>query len=305
MRWSARVAIATVASLIAVCLFTGTGAAQLPELPELPELTIELPSLTADLLLDIARVDPPGDGVVLQIHADFPEEAPFLLDGVEIYSLTANITPEGKLILGSTQSAETASTDSEGTPECSDDAFVPTGQEWDVHDMPIRWHMNRRSIPDEIKKDTTVLEIRRAHRIWTDALSRCLDSDPILFEYEYGGPAAKHPDFDDVNSVDFGALGSGALALNYVWFSGTDIFEVDLRLNKRDYNWTNVAGVKRYQVKNVVAHELGHQFGLDDLGDPHGALTMYGRITKGERKKISLGRGDVRGAEILSSQFSL
>lgn len=271
-------------------------------MPETPEVPIELPSLTADMLLDIAKVELPPEGVTLQVHADFPEEAPLLLDGVEIYSLTANISPEGTLVMGNTQSAETASTESEGTPECSDDAFVATGQEWDPQDMPIRWQMNRRSIPGELDKDKTVLEIRRAHRIWTDALSRCLDSDPISFDYEYAGRTSKHPDFDDVNSVDFGALSNGALALNYVWFSGTDIFEVDLRFNKVDYNWTNVAGVKRYQVKNVAAHELGHQFGLDDLGDPHGALTMYGRITKGERKKISLGRGDIRGAEVLSPQ---
>ena len=39
--------------------------------------------------------------------------------------------------------SETASTESEGTPECSDDAFLPTGQEWDGQDMPIRWQMNR------------------------------------------------------------------------------------------------------------------------------------------------------------------
>jgi len=295
MSGSARGAVGTVAVLLVAALSAGTGVAQLPS--QVPSL----PSLTAEMLLGMAKVDlPTEDGVSLEIHADFPEEAPLLLDGLEIYSLTATITPEGQLVLGSTKTAQTAASGDGGTPECSDDAFVPTGQNWAAENMPVRWAMNRRSIPRSLSKDLTHLEIRRAHRIWTHVFSRCIDTDPVSFDYAYAGTTFRHPDFDDVNAVDFGSLGGGILALNYVWHSGTNILEVDLRLNKKDYRWTNVPGVKRYQVKNVVTHELGHQFGLDDLGDPHGALTMFGRIAKGERKKISLGRGDVRGAELLS-----
>lgn len=290
-----RVAIVTMASLLGASLFTGTGAAQLPTAAPL------LPSLTADMLLDMANVDAPTEeGVGLQIHADFPEETPLLLDGLEIYSLTVNITPEGDVVLGSAQTAQTAASGVEGTEECSDDAFAPGGPKWVAEGMPVRWHMNRRSIPEELKKEMTVLEIRGAHRVWPQALSRCIDGDPISFAYDYAGITARHPEFDHVNTVDFGALGEGVLALNYNWYSGTNIIEVDLRLNKEDYIWTNVAGVRRYQVKNAVTHELGHQLGLDDLGDPHGALTMFGRIGKGQRNKISLGRGDLRGAEALS-----
>lgn len=295
MRGSARIAVAGFASLLGTSLFIGTGAAQLPiALPSLP-------SLTADMLLGIAKVDAPTEeGIGLEIHADFPEEAPLLLDGVEIYSFTVNITPEGEVILGSVQTAQTAGSGDQGTEECSDDAFAPSGRMWAAGDMPVRWVMNRRSTPEEIKPDATVLEIRGAHRVWAQAISECTDDDPISFAYDYAGVTIRHPERDHVNVVDFGALGGGALALNYTWFSGTKILEVDLRLNKEDYTWSNVAGVNRYQVKNIAAHELGHQFGLNDLGDPHGALTMFGRMGKGERNKVSLGQGDLRGAEVLS-----
>lgn len=312
MRGSARVAVATTALMLGASLFTGVGTAQVP-LP-LPTVTLPiptaspttppastLPSLTAELLLDMARVEMPSEeGIGLQINADFPEEAPLLLDGLEILSLTANITPEGEVVLGSTQSAQTAASSSGGSAECSDDAFAPTGFKWAADDMPVEWFVNRRSTPEEVDPDRTVGAIRAAHGIWTNALSPCTDADPVTFAYDFAGRNSRHPDYDHVNTVDFGALGQGALALNYTWYSGTNIVEVDLRLNKEDYMWTNISGVQKYQVKNVMTHELGHQFGLGDLGDPHGALTMFGRIGKGERNKITLGSGDIRGAEVLS-----
>ena len=294
MRVSSRVAIATMAALLGASLFTGTGSAQLPVATPL------LPSLTVDMLLDLANVEAPPQGVGLQVNALFPEENPLLLDGLEIYSFTANITPEGDVVLVSAQNAETASAGSESTAECSDNAFAPTGVKWSGDDMPILWRMDRRSTPAELKDKATLLEVRSGHRVWPQAKSPCTEDDSVSFAYNYLGHTSKNPKYDKVNVVDFGSLGSGALAVNYTWYSGTRIVEVDLRLNKDDYTWTNVAGVKRYQVKNVVAHELGHQFGLDDLGDGHGALTMFARIGKGERNKVSLGRGDLRGAETLS-----
>ena len=294
MRVSGRIAIATMASLLGASLFTGTGAAQLPvALPALP-------SLTADMLLDIANVDAPQPGIGLQVHADFPDEAPLAIDGLEIHSLTANLTPEGDVVLVSAHNAEAGSDSGESTAECSDNAFAPTGVKWGSGDMPILWRMDRRSTPTELKDKATLLEVRSAHRVWPQAKSPCAEDDSVSFAYNYLGHTSKNPKYDKLNLVDFGSLGGGALAVNYTWYSGTRIVEVDLRMNKDDYNWSNVAGVKRYQVKNVVAHELGHQFGLDDLGDGHGALTMFARIGKGERNKVSLGRGDLRGAETLS-----
>jgi hypothetical protein len=49
----------------------------------------------------------------------------------------------------------------------------------------------------------------------------------------------------------------------------------------------------------VAVHEIGHTLGLDDLSKPHGSLTMFGVIGKGELRKTSLGKGDVRGAGLI------
>jgi hypothetical protein len=40
--------------------------------------------------------------------------------------------------------------------------------------------------------------------------------------------------------------------------------------------------------------------GLDDLGNPHAGLTMFGQIGKGELNKVTLGRGDLKGADAIA-----
>jgi hypothetical protein len=280
------------ALLLAGSLLSGTSSAQLPTLP----------SLTPALLLDIARVPAPPAGIGLQVHADFPAEAPLQLDGVSIYSLTADITPAGTILTRQVLTgADFGPSTGPRVAECDDPTFIPTGVTWNVDSMPILWRFDRRSTPAGLKAEKTLLTVRSAHRVWPQAQSVCADRDHYSFGYNYLGHTAKNPKYDETNIVDFGDLGQGALAVNSTWYTSTNkIVEVDLRLNKVDYNWTNVEGLKMYQVRNVVAHELGHQIGLDDLESPHDDLTMFGLIGKGELNKVTLGRGDLKGANTLS-----
>lgn len=259
-----------------------------------------LPVFDIDTVLELARIDAPPDGVGVQIHADFPENAPLTVDGIGYHSVTLDITPAGGVI---TRNAVTADGDDdnlpEGTGECDDPAFKPTGVKWAKGTMPIQWRLDRASIPDHLNIDKTRQTIRSAHRVWPRSHTECETTDKIGFSYNYLGPTGRNPKYDETNIVDFGKIGSRALAVNYTWYRGSDIVEVDLRLNS-DYRWTNVEGVNHYQVMNVVSHELGHQFGLDDLGNPHGRLTMYALIGRGETNKATLGFGDLKGAEALT-----
>lgn len=263
------------------------------------QLSTELPSLTLDELLAIAQVEAPSEGLGLEIHADFPAENPLEIGGVEFNALTAVINPDHSVDMQSAVAAESASGAAEAG-ECKDPAFLPTGRSWAAGDMPVEWRFRRGSTPPENSIYRTQAALRDAHGVWPTTRSRCTDEDEIDFAYEFAGLTGKTVKYDGTNIVEFGPLGSGALAINYTWFSGTRILETDLRLNKTDYNWTNRPGGKKYQVVNVTAHELGHQVGLDDLSDPHGGLTMFGRISRGEMKKTTLGSGDLRGAGRLS-----
>jgi hypothetical protein len=264
------------------------------------DLPLTLPDLPAADLLAIAGVPSPPEGVTLQLHADFPVEAPLMVDGLAVTSLTADVSPDGDLTMLSATPA-TAGTPSAGIDECTDPTFAPTGPRWYAGDLPVEWRFRRGSVPDGVGRFRSQYSLQGAHQVWSEAKTVCKSKEDVSMRFRFAGSSAKKVAYDGVNLVDFGPLGAGALAMNYTWYQGGHILEVDLRLNRDDYRWTNRPGGRnRYQVANIAAHEIGHQLGLDDLGDPHGALTMFGRMGKGEMSKTTLGRGDLRGAAALS-----
>lgn len=286
--------LAVVVGLLALAL-GGSSRAQVVDLP------LPLPAVETQELLDIAGVPLPPEGVTLQLHADFPVEAPLSVDGLAFTSLTADVTSDGGITMLSATPATAGEATAAGLDECTDPTFAPTGPRWYERDLPVEWRFRRGSVPDRVGRFRSQRSLRAAHQVWTNTRTVCKSPDKVSMRFAFDGSSTRTIAYDDVNLVDFGHLGAGALAMNYTWYQGGHILEVDLRLNRHDYRWTNRPGGKnRYQVANVAAHEIGHQLGLDDLSDPHGALTMFGRMGRGEMSKTTLGRGDVRGATALS-----
>lgn len=273
-------------------------ASSLGTTPASSQMDPLLPSLSADQLLAMAKVDAPPAGVGLELHMDFPVENPLEVGGVEFTALTAVVNPDRSVDMQSAI-AGTSSAPAQAE-ECTDQTFLPTGRKWSAEDLPVEWRFRKNSTPPGNSIFNTARALRRAHKIWPQGISDCKDNYDTDFAYNYLGGTSRSVKYDHTNVVEFGRLSGGALAINYTWFSGSRILETDLRLNRTEYNWTNREGGDRYQVVNVAAHELGHQVGLDDLGDPHGGLTMFGRIKRGEVKKTTLGAGDLRGASRLT-----
>jgi Matrixin len=256
--------------------------------------------LTLDELLDIAGVEAPDLGTGLLIHIDWPAEAPFEIDGVELTALTAAINPLGVV---ETRQAIRASdaTGENASGECSDKAFKETGPSWPASEFPLTWRFRKASSPVSLDRDRILEDLRTAHGSWVRPLSPCDNRPEVDFAFKYTGKTTRGVKYDGYNVIEFGYPGGTALAVNYIWYQSGKILEADTRFNKGDYKWTTRKSVKnKYHIINVAAHELGHQVGLEDLGDPHGRLTMFGRTSKGERSKVSLGRGDMRGLAELS-----
>lgn len=295
--------MAAIGRKTASLLACGVLAAALGSAPA-PAGTVELPlpDLAPDRLLDIAGVPLPEDGTMLQLHADFPEEAPLASGGLAFTSVTADVAPDGGMVMRSATPAQSAAAAPSATlDECADPAYEETGPQWRDSGTAIHWRFRRASVPDGVGTYRSQRSFRDAHQVWSNARTRCKAAGEVSLRFRLDGDTKRRVGYDGVNLVDFGPLGGGALAMSYTWYEGGRILEVDLRLNRDDYGWTNRPGGKnRYQVANVAAHEIGHQLGLDDLSDPHGALTMFGRISRGETSKMTLGRGDLRGASNLS-----
>ena len=248
--------------------------------------------------LELAGVDVPA-GVGLIVHTDFGADEPLVVDGIAYRSLTLDITPDGAVVTRNAVAGGEAHSDDGPTGQCNDPTFKPLGIQWDKESVPVLWRMDKKSVPDYLAEEKTLLTVRAAHRVWPQSRTTCSTDDQNELRYNYLGHTRKNPKYDHTNIVDFGTLPKSALAQNYTWYVGKEIVEVDLRMNS-NYKWTNVPGVNRYQVLNVVTHELGHQVGLDDLSDPHQGLTMYGLIDRGETKKADLGFGDLKGAWAVS-----
>ncbi|HYI45912.1 MAG TPA: matrixin family metalloprotease [Actinomycetota bacterium] len=258
---------------------------------------VTLPKLTLAQVQDLARVDVPPAGVGLLVHADFPPTKPLEVAGDAFTSITLDVTSKGVVTRSATPKNSGSATD-EKVDECTDPTFASVGKRWSAQDVPVEFAFNRKSVPSYLSPWLTTRSLREAHHAWAETNTKCSDDDAIEFSFNYVGEVSAHIKYDNLSVADFGEL-DHATAISYVWYTNSRIREVDLRFNK-NYMWTNRPGIPRYNVKNVAVHEIGHHLGLDDLTNPHGSLTMYGVVSKGELRKTTLGRGDVKGAELLT-----
>jgi len=100
---------------------------------------------------------------------------------------------------------------------------------------------------------------------------------------------------DGYNVVSWSSYSAGAIAVTYIWSSGSRIVETDCRMNTY-YSWSLSGQSGKMDVQNIMTHEFGHWCGLKDLySDADYWLTMYGYANYGETYKRSLGLGDING----------
>ena len=63
---------------------------------------------------------------------------------------------------------------------------------------------------------------------------------------------------------------------------------------------TDCAYTESYDAQNILTHEIGHWFGLDDeYTDEYIENTMYGYGSKWEVKKNTLTTGDINGLQAI------
>lgn len=107
---------------------------------------------------------------------------------------------------------------------------------------------------------------------------------------------------DGKNIVAWGAASSSALGVTYIWYNPStgDVVELDTIMNNK-FSWTwydsiICAYLGYYDAQNILTHEIGHWFGLNDhYTTAYANNTMYGYGSKTEVKKDTLTAGDISG----------
>jgi len=107
---------------------------------------------------------------------------------------------------------------------------------------------------------------------------------------------------DNVNEAYFGAIeDSNTIAVTIVWgiFGGPTyqrkLVEWD-QIYSTAYSWSASGEADKMDLNNIVTHEIGHSFGMNDLYTSFcSEQTMYGYASLGETIKRTLEIGDING----------
>lgn len=173
------------------------------------------------------------------------------------------------------------------------------------------WSYKASTTPAGLGTNAVVKALKRSFANITGAHNDCGRADNVSATARYDGTttrgigvtaAGRCGAGDGRNTVGFGDLPSGVLAVTCTRFIGNQIVEADIRVNTR-FSWaTSVASCFGHElIEPTMTHEIGHAFGLGHVGEnKHGRLTMStqsdGPCSNAES---TLGLGDMRGLEQL------
>lgn len=186
-------------------------------------------------------------------------------------------------------------------PVCiNDDSSAITGPVgWVLPSGSWTYHVNSSSAPSSIRSNVGTI-VSTSFASWNQALGGS-SSKPTLVEGS--STSINRSRYDGQNVIAWGRTSRSALAVTYTWYYPSTGFaaEEDTIVNSRvSWSWSPTCGANSYDAQNVLTHEFGHWYGLnDEYTTPYLENTMYGYASKGETKKDTLTTGDAQGLQTL------
>ncbi len=172
--------------------------------------------------------------------------------------------------------------------------------------LPSSWtyNLNPSSVPASVGASNLAVIASKAFSAWTGALSGKTSAPTI--QKSATNTSATRAVRDYQNIIAWGRTSGSALAVTYTWYntSTKKAVEIDTIMNQKfPWAWSdqqNCAYSGVYDAQNILTHELGHTFGLNDhYTAEYQNNTMYGYGSKTETKKDTLTQGDIAGVQAL------
>ncbi|MDP3975222.1 MAG: hypothetical protein Q8P88_02985 [Candidatus Jorgensenbacteria bacterium] len=189
-----------------------------------------------------------------------------------------------------------------------DSNAVVNGAGWT---LPSAWtyHLNVGSVPGSVGSANLATIAGNSFAAW-------LSADPsvgqVVDVVRGSDTSMNRAQLDGENIVVWGRTSGSALAVSYVWYNTIthQAVEVDTIMNKKfSWEWSDpntwpagqtCAYEGAYDAQNIMVHEFGHTFGLDDeYASAYTHNTMYGYGATSETKKDTLTSGDRVGVGVL------
>lgn len=175
--------------------------------------------------------------------------------------------------------------------------FVSTvgATNWKLPTGTWKYKVNTSSAPSSVSGLTTI--VSNSFNTWTSAINN--SSKPNLVADGITLKTRNALDFENI--ITWGRTQGSALGVTYVWYyTATNLVaDVDTIMNKK-FPWSLTCSTTSYNAENILVHELGHWFGLnDEYGSAYVDNTMYGYGSKAETKKITPENGDRAGINLI------
>lgn len=166
---------------------------------------------------------------------------------------------------------------------------------WKLPTGTWKYKVNTASSPSFVSGLATI--VSNSFNTWTSAITS--SSKPNLVADGITLKTRNALDFENI--ITWGKTKGSALGVTYVWYyTATNLVaDVDTIMNQR-FPWSMSCSTTSYNAEDILVHELGHWFGLNDhYASNYVENTMYGYGSKAEIKKITPENGDKAGINLI------